>query len=598
MKLFTAYKKTAFVVISLLVVILLSVNLFTPTAYAQQNPYLTPNTDSNVPANLNTYSQSVVIETLNAVSCLVTGVDFLTANHQCLGVNPVTGKLGYNPSDNAGLAVTMGHMISILYRPVMHTSDYVNYLSSNFITRKAYAATPAGKGFQGLNPLLSVWVPFRNLVYLMFVVIMILIGLAIMLRVKLDAKTAVNIQNSLPKLIIGILLVTFSFAIAGLLIDMMYLSTYVVVNVMTTTVDPPSATTGQNGVPLYGISSPYTLGILNQTPIGFTDQLFHGQGPCDANIANADNCGIFGIVGATSNATSYIINTAIGEIVSTNGFLQVLLGIFDWDCFSKAISAWVPFVGHGPSQQDWQNCAGTVAQALTVLLVWLVLYFAILSALFRLWWDLIKAYVYVLLYTCMAPFMIAIGVLPGNHMGFGSWLKGMVSHLAIFPVIIFMFLLAKTFIDKLAISNGNYFVPPLLGNFTSQGNGSTFNVGYLIGFGIILITPSILEQLNSALGHKPGPSLGAFGTGLAAGTALSAGAFGSVGNVAKWGFKPGDKNHQEGPLRRIFLGKNDFKATTVRNPFSKNRGLPVVRQNLRRRMVNAFERRNINPPKP
>lgn len=518
--------------------------------------YLQPNTDSNVPVNLHTYTQSVVIEALNSVSCVVTGVDFLSSDHKCLGVNLKTGKISYVPAQDNGMAVVFANMIGFMYQPVMHTSDYFAYLGNNFIgTKKAYAQVNTGFGFQGITPILPVWVAFRNIVYLLFVVFFILVGLGIVLRVRLDPKATMNIQNELPKLIIGLILVTFSFAVAGFLIDMMYLASYVIITVMATADPAPiGGAVGAIGNPANGIDPKFTLSILNQTPMGFVDQLFHGQGDC--NIANPSNCGIFGIVFAANQAVTYIIYGVVKQLVSNNGFLAVLVGIFNFGC-------WVTHFPFDLSNVDWGACAGGVASALAYLIVWLVLYFALLVALFRLWWVMIRAYIYILVDIALSPFLIGFGVFPGSKVNFSGWVRGMVAHLLVFPVAVFMFLLGKVFIDKLVITNGNYFTPPLLGvivdpQMTAQiGQSNTFNIGYLIGFGIILITPTIQDQVTEIVGYQPNKHIGA---ALGAAGAFGAAAAGTVAapmtiGLAKSAFQFADpsRGRSEGWALRAIL---------------------------------------------
>jgi len=65
----------------------------------------------------------------------------------------------------------------------------------------------------------NIWAKFRDLAYLFFVVVMIVIGFMIMFRSKLGGQTLVTLGNTIPNVIIGLILVTFSFAIAGLIID-------------------------------------------------------------------------------------------------------------------------------------------------------------------------------------------------------------------------------------------------------------------------------------------------------------------------------------------------------------------------------------------
>jgi hypothetical protein len=52
---------------------------------------------------------------------------------------------------------------------------------------------------------------------------MIVIGFMVMFRKKIDPKTVVTVQNALPKIVLTLLLITFSYAIVGLMIDLMYL---------------------------------------------------------------------------------------------------------------------------------------------------------------------------------------------------------------------------------------------------------------------------------------------------------------------------------------------------------------------------------------
>ena len=54
------------------------------------------------------------------------------------------------------------------------------------------------------------------------VIILIAAGFMIMFRVKINPQTVVSLQTMIPKLVITLLLVTFSYAIAGLVIDMIY----------------------------------------------------------------------------------------------------------------------------------------------------------------------------------------------------------------------------------------------------------------------------------------------------------------------------------------------------------------------------------------
>ena len=53
-----------------------------------------------------------------------------------------------------------------------------------------------------------------------------------MFRVNISAKTAITIQLALPKLIATLLMITFSYAIVGLLVDLMYVIFYVFISLL------------------------------------------------------------------------------------------------------------------------------------------------------------------------------------------------------------------------------------------------------------------------------------------------------------------------------------------------------------------------------
>src|SRR3989344_6266299 len=214
-------------------------SFFISPAFAQaknQTP-IPANTNPDVPNNLHNWTQNVMIEVMSALTCQLAGVDPINPQQGCLGIDSKSGKIGFLPSAvsgkaNGGAIGFMGNMIATLYTPPLHTSDYFQNLAQNFgISKKTYAQN-TGAGFQGLTPLIGVWSAFRNIVYLFLVIVFVVIGLAIMLRVKIDPLTVMTIQNQIPKVIIGVLLVTFSFAIAGFLIDMMWVSIYLIYGII------------------------------------------------------------------------------------------------------------------------------------------------------------------------------------------------------------------------------------------------------------------------------------------------------------------------------------------------------------------------------
>jgi len=72
---------------------------------------------------------------------------------------------------------------------------------------------------QSSGGLLELWVVLRNAAYALSVLVLVIVGFMIMLRVPLDPRTNVTVQMAIPRLIIALILITFSFAICGLMLD-------------------------------------------------------------------------------------------------------------------------------------------------------------------------------------------------------------------------------------------------------------------------------------------------------------------------------------------------------------------------------------------
>jgi hypothetical protein len=68
----------------------------------------------------------------------------------------------------------------------------------------------------GVEP---IWEMMRNFAYALFVIIIMVAGFMIMFRSKIGGQATVSIMNALPGIVIGLLAVTFSFAIVGFIMD-------------------------------------------------------------------------------------------------------------------------------------------------------------------------------------------------------------------------------------------------------------------------------------------------------------------------------------------------------------------------------------------
>jgi hypothetical protein len=99
--------------------------------------------------------------------------------------------------------------------------DVVAHLSEEWVPGYKEKQSVYAAGYDDLmaTNIDSLWSVTRNIAYVGFVVVMIVVGFMIMFRNKVGGQTVVTIGNAIPKVVVGLVLVTFSFAIAGLILD-------------------------------------------------------------------------------------------------------------------------------------------------------------------------------------------------------------------------------------------------------------------------------------------------------------------------------------------------------------------------------------------
>ncbi|MBD3250844.1 MAG: hypothetical protein GF381_04745 [Candidatus Pacebacteria bacterium] len=303
--------------------------------------------------------------------------------------------------------------LAMLYDKPASTTTYVaDLFQSAKIIPQAQAQ---GLGFAALDPILSTWKTFRNVAYFFFVIIFLVIGFLIMFRQKIDGQTVVTAQQAIPSIIVAMLFVTFSYAIGGLLIDLMYLLMYFIVGIFQGSVD-----------------------LIDKNILGLGAELISSG--FSSGWEAADN--------------------AIDTIVRTSGLGDVL---------------------------DW---VGGLAVGVIVAV-------AVLFSLFKLFFELIKSYIAVIINIAFAPMILMIGAIPGKNT-FNGWIKNIIGNLAPFPVLLLLLIMQKIIKDS-AVGGSGGFMPPYLLN-----HGVSGAIPAIISVGILLVTPEILKKVKEAIGAKEG----------------------------------------------------------------------------------------------
>ncbi len=321
-----------------------------------------------------------------------------------------------------------------------------------------------GIGFNGLAPLLPIWKAFRNIAYLLLALAMIFIGFMVMFRKKIDPKTVVTVQNSLPKIVITMLLITFSYAIVGLMVDVMYLS----------------------------ISF---INLIVRTG-------FEGGADLTSNFTGG---GIWALLGGV-----------FGPVIRYNPLTRIAPDVTAGIQNSESILT----IGVGVIQNVIASVAFGASTVGLGFVFQFILALAFIFAFIRLFFMLLSSYIQVLLSVITAPIQILMGVFPGIN-GFGMWMVNLVSNLIAFPITIFLLMVANVLPQN--FNEGTLWVPPLLpqplGSTESLGlvgtgaelargtgtSGSTQIGGIgglavmLISLGFVMTIPNIVDSIRKAL---------------------------------------------------------------------------------------------------
>jgi len=110
-------------------------------------------------------------------------------------------------------------------RPLSGIS-YIRGKIRNFSLVPTVQAQTVGFGFDALKPIQEMWKASRDIAFGLFVLTAVIFAFMIMFRVKLSPQLVISVQSALPKVFMALILATFSYAIAGFVIDLSCLYKY------------------------------------------------------------------------------------------------------------------------------------------------------------------------------------------------------------------------------------------------------------------------------------------------------------------------------------------------------------------------------------
>lgn len=187
-------------------------------------------TDPSDPASIG-FSQIVLLDLLSRTQGdSFVGKTPLQILQQLITFNEKTGKavaqIPSQPITQSGILGQLGKTIGFAYQspPVSlgsYLADARRNIEKRSLVKPAYAQG-AGYGFNNLLPILPIWKAFRNVAYFVFILVFVLYGFMIMFRMKINPQNTASFQAAIPKIVVTLLIITFAYAIAGFLIDLMY----------------------------------------------------------------------------------------------------------------------------------------------------------------------------------------------------------------------------------------------------------------------------------------------------------------------------------------------------------------------------------------
>lgn len=418
----------------------------------------------------------------------------------------------------------VGRVSSLIAIPYQYPPASGTYWVRNTLQKAGFipqSMAAEGLGFASIKPLMNLWVIFRDVAYLLIVLILVSIGFMIMFRMKMNPQTVISVENALPKIVVALLLITFSFAIAGFLIDFMYLLVLLVINLLSSGDKYYSTVKVQNEFLSGGPGVLWDYILPYKTPVSFS------VGPISTQLDSVPFAREIYLGDALASLIPLQVNFLIRGIAA---IILPILGTIQLSHVSTNAGAtkWLDnfvLVGNG---------AGTLPQLLIGLPLTVLIYVSLIGVVmngfgffigiivtltvtamfFNIFFILLRSYIQIIVMIVFSPIILLFEALPGKST-FSYWVKGLIGELMTFPLVITMLLVGKVMISTLSYP-GDYWKAPFLGGLNTEGFGVIF------GAGIIFITPDIIKFVKEALGIKPLPfsiGLGTFmgGAGTVAG---------------------------------------------------------------------------------
>jgi len=436
---------------------------------------------------------------------------------------------------------TFGFISNVITTPMTNppaSGVYWAYsgLQNAGIVPQTYAAE--GIGFSNIKPFIGIWKIFRDLSYSVLVLVIVSIGFMVMFRMKLNPQTVITAENALPRIVIALVLITFSYAIAGFLIDLMYVSIAVIISLLSNGDQYYKAADFQRMYLTAGVGAIWDS-LLPKTSTSNQFQYFttainpilsmilFQSGSAVAPIANK-----LGNLYDISSSILGILPDVIRNFIQLLGSLAAVLiatamtnnfGNFTKIFNGVAVEGFTFGLNTGELPGTVANVLlfilffgliGFIAIPLILILVVLITTFFLF---FRIFFMLLMSYVKILLLIFFAPVLILFSALPLKQNAFVYWLKSLIGEIITFPIVITLFLVANILANGLNQPSTSYWQPPFIYPINQSA------IIFLFSMGLAFIIPDLMKLVKKTLGLESLPLNVGLGAFVAGGTAAFTG---------------------------------------------------------------------------
>mgnify|MGYP001558137066 FL=1 len=452
----------------------------TPTA-SSPNPYTLYPVPSSVSPPSPLYTDRLVNNLFHTFSCLAIGQSVI--GQPCLTYQMTKNAQGViqgipvlsQTNLSGGTLGMLASVIDALYiNPPVRTGDYLASVGQGLgIVKEAKAQGVTGSGAKVLSPILQLWQVSRNIAYVIMIIIFLIIGLMIMFRNKINPQTVITAQTALPGLVIGLILITFSYFLAGLITDVAFIGINLVAAYF-------SAAQGGSAQDLVAaINSQNILTIFSK---------------------------FIGVIGVDDmqHVVSIIMDNASANVAN---FIRFAAGLMAFQ-YGNQIGHLAPVVGDIVGIITGLATAGGVMvfapQMIGLVISWVVMVILIYS-MFKLLLRLINNYLTIIFLTLTAPFQFLAASLPGRQGLATNWMLNMLANVLAFPAVLLVLYFVAYLLDW-PLDNAPFIISgsvkmigpntlPLLGGLDVRF------INNLLAFGALVALPAIPEVINRSVGR-------------------------------------------------------------------------------------------------